>query len=80
MPLVSVLAAMQRTGVKIDADMLRRQSGELGQRMLGLEQEAHDVAGQPFNLDSPKQIQEILYQKLGLPVLKKTPKGQPSFW
>ena len=78
MPLVSVLAAMQRTGVKIDADMLRRQSGELGQRMLGLEQEAHDVAGQPFNLDSPKQIQEILYQKLGLPVLKKTPKGQPS--
>ncbi len=78
MPLVSVLATMQRTGVKIDADMLRRQSGELGQRMLELEQEAHDVAGQPFNLDSPKQIQEILYQKLGLPVLKKTPKGQPS--
>ncbi len=78
MPLVSILATMQRTGVKIDADMLRRQSGELGQRILELEQEAHDVAGQPFNLDSPKQIQEILYQKLGLPVLKKTPKGQPS--
>lgn len=78
MPLVSVLVTMQRTGVKIDADMLRRQGGELGQRMLELEQEAHDVAGQPFNLDSPKQIQEILYQKLGLPVLKKTPKGQPS--
>ena len=78
MPLVSILATMQRTGVKIDADMLRRQSGELGQRILELEQEAHDVAGQPFNLDSPKQIQEILYQKLGIPVLKKTPKGQPS--
>ena len=77
-PLVSILATMQRTGVKIDADMLRRQSGELGQRILELEQEAHDVAGQPFNLDSPKQIQEILYQKLGIPVLKKTPKGQPS--
>jgi DNA polymerase-1 len=78
MPLVSVLVTMQRTGVKIDADMLRRQSGELGQRMLELEQETHNVAGQPFNLDSPKQIQDILYQKLGLPVLKKTPKGQPS--
>ncbi len=78
MPLVSILATMQRTGVKIDADMLRRQSGELGQRILEFEQEAHDVAGQPFNLDSPKQIQEILYQKLGIPVLKKTPKGQPS--
>ena len=78
MPLVSILATMQRTGVRIDADMLRRQSGELAQRILELEQEAHNVAGQPFNLDSPKQIQEILYQKLGLPVLKKTPKGQPS--
>ncbi len=78
MPLLPVLASMQRIGVKIDADMLRRQSGELGQRILELEREAHDVAGQPFNLDSPKQIQEILYQKLGLPVLKKTPKGQPS--
>ena len=78
MPLVPVLAGMQRTGVRIDADMLRHQSDELARRLLGLERDAHEVAGQPFNLESPKQIQEILFDKLGLPVLKKTPKGAPS--
>lgn len=78
MPLLSVLARMQRDGVRIDAPMLRRQSEELAKRMLELEHEAHGLAGQPFNLESPKQIQEVFYDKLGLPVLKKTPKGQPS--
>lgn len=78
MPLVPVLAGMQRTGVRIDADMLRHQSEELARRLLELERDAHEVAGQPFNLESPKQIQEILFDKLGLPVLKKTPKGAPS--
>ena len=78
MPLVPVLAGMQRTGVRIDADMLRHQSDELARRLLELERDAHEVARQPFNLESPKQIQEILFDKLGLPVLKKTPKGAPS--
>ncbi len=78
MPLVPVLSRIERNGVKIDAAMLRRQSSELGLRMLELEQQAHDLAGQPFNLASPMQIQEILFGKLQLPVLKKTPKGQPS--
>ncbi len=78
MPLIPVLSRMQRTGVKIDAAMLSAQSSELAHRLLDLEREAHQVSGQPFNLESPKQIQEVLYDKLGLPVLKKTPKGQPS--
>ncbi len=78
MPLVPVLAGMQRTGVRIDADMLRHQSDELARRLLELERDAHEAAGQPFNLESPKQIQEILFDKLDLPVLKKTPKGAPS--
>ncbi|GMQ77182.1 MAG: DNA polymerase I [Gammaproteobacteria bacterium] len=78
MLLVPVLARIQRTGVRIDADMLRRQGDELARRMAQLEREAHTAAGQPFNLESPKQIQEILFEKLGLPVLKKTPKGAPS--
>ncbi|MFQ6021606.1 MAG: DNA polymerase I [Acidiferrobacterales bacterium] len=78
MPLIPVLSQMQCTGVRIDADMLAYQSNELARRMLELEREAHETAGQPFNLESPKQIQEVLYDKLGLPVLKKTPKGQPS--
>lgn len=78
MPLLTVLAGMQRIGVKIDAHMLRAQSDELAKHMFELEREAHGLAGQPFNLESPKQIQEVLYDKLGLPVLKKTPKGQPS--
>lgn len=78
MPLVLVLARMEQTGVLVDAPMLLQQSSELSARIKTLEAQAHDVAGQPFNLGSPKQIQEILYDKLGLPILKKTPKGQPS--
>ena len=78
MPLAAVLARMQLNGVRIDAAMLRQQSQELAARLQELERQAHDVAGQPFNLGSPLQIQEILYDKMGLPVLQKTPKGQPS--
>lgn len=78
MPLVPVLARMEQTGVLVDEQMLSQQSGELASKIKILETQAHDAAGQPFNLGSPKQIQEILYDKLGLPVLKKTPKGQPS--
>ncbi|MGB1110429.1 MAG: DNA polymerase, partial [Gammaproteobacteria bacterium] len=78
MPLASVLGRMERTGVKVDADMLRKQSNELGERMLAAEKKAHEVAGAPFNLSSPKQIQKIFFEDLGLPVIKKTPKGAPS--
>ncbi|MEH6502897.1 MAG: DNA polymerase I [Cycloclasticus sp.] len=78
MPLVPVLAHMEQTGVLVDANMLIVQSAELTKKIQVLETQAHEVAGQPFNLGSPKQIQQILYDKLGLPVLKKTPKGQPS--
>jgi len=78
LPLVPVLARIERHGVRIDAAMLRKQSTELAKRMLELEREAHELAGQTFNLASPMQIQEILFGKLQLPVLKKTPKGQPS--
>jgi DNA polymerase-1 len=77
-PLLSVLARIERNGVRIDAEMLRRQSTELAQGIMGLEQQAYDAAGQTFNLGSPAQLQEILFNKLGLPVIKKTPKGQPS--
>ncbi len=77
-PLVPVLSRMERHGVRIDADMLRRQSRELAGRMQEIEREAHALAGQPFNMGSPKQIQEILFDKLKLPVLQKTPKGAPS--
>src|SRR6478735_5066783 len=72
------LYRVERNGVLIDGPMLARQSNELGQRMMQLEKEAHDLAGQPFNLGSPKQIGEILFNKLGLPVTKKTPSGVPS--
>jgi DNA polymerase-1 len=77
-PLVPVLERMERTGVLVDMFMLAGQSGELARRMAELEREAHEAAGQPFNLGSPKQIQAILYDKLNLPVIKKTPTGQPS--
>ena len=77
-PLVPVLLAMEETGVLVDRDMLRKQSGELAETMLRLEKEAHEFAGGPFNLGSPKQLQEILFGQLGLPVVRKTPKGQPS--
>jgi DNA polymerase-1 len=78
LPLVTVLSDMEQTGVAIDTAMLARQSTELAHRIVAIEQEAHREAGQPFNLGSPKQIQEILYDKLHLPVLAKTPKGAPS--
>ncbi len=73
-----VLFKVERNGVLIDADQLRQQSHDLGQRILALEQEAHALAGQPFNLGSPKQIGEIFFTKLGLPVVKKTATGAPS--
>ncbi len=77
-PLIPVLSDMEQTGVKVDTHMLVTQSHELAKRMLELEQEAYELAGQNFNLASPKQIQGILYEKQGLPVLAKTPKGAPS--
>ena len=77
-PLLTVLARIERNGVRIDAEMLRQQSTELAQGMLDLEQKAYAAAEQTFNLGSPAQLQEILFNKLGLPVIKKTPKGQPS--
>jgi len=72
------LYRIERNGVLIDATTLATQSHELGQRILQLEKEAHGLAGQPFNLGSPKQIGEIFFTKLGLPVVKKTPTGSPS--
>ncbi len=77
-PLIPVLARMEQTGVLIDGKTLRQQSGELARRMQELEKQAHEAAGQPFNLESPKQLQQILFEKLELPVIRKTPKGQPS--
>ena len=74
----AVLLCMERTGVAIDARQLAVQGNELGKRMLALEQEAHALAGQRFNLGSPKQIVEIFFTQLGLPVLKKTASGAPS--
>lgn len=73
-----VLYRVERNGVLIDAPALAQQSNELGQRIMRLEREAHDLAGQPFNLGSPKQIGEIFFGKLGLPVVKKTASGAPS--
>ena len=77
-PLVPILADMERRGVLIDAEMLLNQSAELDERMNELEAGAHNEAGEAFNIGSPKQIQHILFDKLGLPVLSKTPTGQPS--
>ena len=77
-PLVSVLQRMEHTGVLIDTFMLASQSQELAQRMQELELQAHEAAGGPFNVASPKQLQEILFERLQLPVIRKTPKGQPS--
>lgn len=78
MPLVPVLSRMERRGVLIDKDKLKQQSQQLSKRLLELEQEAYQVAGEEFNLGSPKQIQSILFDKLGIPVISKTPTGQPS--
>jgi DNA polymerase-1 len=77
-PLVPVLLDMEHLGVLIDTAMLRRQSHEIAKSLLSLEQQAHAAAGAPFNLDSPKQLQEVLFGKLGLPVSRKTATGQPS--
>ncbi|MCL4163819.1 UNVERIFIED_CONTAM: hypothetical protein GTU68_032601, partial [Idotea baltica] len=77
-PLEAVLAKVERNGALIDADAMFTQSEELAARLQQLEVEVHDKAGEVFNLGSPKQLQAILYEKLELPVLKKTPKGQPS--
>lgn len=78
MPLVPVLSRMERTGVKIDTGMLAQQSRELSARLHQLEQQAYALAGRPFNLGSPKQIGEIFFGELKLPVIAKTPKGAPS--
>jgi DNA polymerase I len=78
MPLVPVLARIERQGALVDAALLEVQSGELGVKMAELEQRAYALAGEEFNLGSPKQLGAILYDKLGMPVLSKTAKGQPS--
>ncbi|MEP6604708.1 MAG: DNA polymerase I [Nitrosospira sp.] len=78
MPVLNILFEMERNGVLIDLKLLEIQSRELGEKMLVLESRAHAIAGQPFNLNSPKQIQEILFHQLKLPVIKKTPGGTPS--
>ena len=78
LPLLHVLSRMERTGVLIDSDALFIQSNEIATRLTALEEQAYELAGQPFNLASTKQLQEILFDKLGLPVLQKTPKGAPS--
>lgn len=78
LPLVPVLSRMEQRGTLISASTLRQHSQELAERMAELEKEAHDVAGETFNLGSTKQLQALFYDKLGLPVIKKTPKGAPS--
>ncbi|MEY3041559.1 MAG: hypothetical protein RLZZ174_641, partial [Pseudomonadota bacterium] len=77
-PLIPVLSRIERNGALIDQALLRAQSAEIAERLKTLEAEAHELAGGPFNLASTKQLQEVLYEKLELPVLKKTPKGAPS--
>ncbi|MFZ5555215.1 MAG: DNA polymerase I [Pseudomonadota bacterium] len=78
LPTMRVLFAMERHGVLVDAKLLEAQSAELGKKMAALEQDAHRAAGQPFNLNSPKQIQEILFGQQGIKPIKKTPSGAPS--
>jgi DNA polymerase-1 len=78
LPLIPVLAKMEQFGVLIDSQKLAQQSQDLAVRILELEKKVHELAGEEFNLGSPKQLQEILYKKMDLPVLKKTPKGAPS--
>ncbi len=78
LPLVSVLSRMERTGVKVDSQQLMQQSAELSKQIAKLENTAHNLAGNEFNLASPRQLQQILFEKLELPILKRTPKKQPS--
>ncbi|MBW8073088.1 MAG: DNA polymerase I [Ferrovum sp.] len=78
LPIQQVLWRMERYGVLLDAAVLNRQSAELSSQLSALESQAHILAGQPFNLNSPKQIQTLLFETLGLPILRKTPGGQPS--
>jgi len=77
-PLLAVLLKMEQAGVLLDGDLLRRQSSELATGMRDIEARAHAAAGQKFSLESPKQLQEVLFGKMGLPVVRKTPTGQPS--
>ena len=78
LPLISILSKIERTGVLLDQALLNSQSKELKERLIDLEREAYQLAGEEFNLGSPKQLQQIFFEKLQLPVIKKTPKGQPS--
>ncbi len=78
LPLVPLISKIERTGAMVDAHLLGQQSQDLAKRIIELEREAYDLAGEEFNLSSPKQLQVIFFEKLGLPVIKKTPKGQPS--
>jgi DNA polymerase I len=78
MPVREVLFRMERNGILIDSQLLAQHSRELGERVMALEQQAHRLAGQPFNLGSPKQLGEILFQRMNLPVVRKTATGQPS--
>ncbi|MFT7243192.1 MAG: DNA polymerase-1 [Candidatus Azotimanducaceae bacterium] len=78
LPLLSILSKVERTGVLLDVDLLNVQSRELEVRMSALTKDAYELAGEEFNLGSPKQLQAIFFEKLKLPILKKTPKGQPS--
>ena len=78
MPAMRVLGIMERNGIRIDSALLAKQGQEIGKRLLALEGEIHQLAGQPFNIQSPKQIAEILFGQLELPVIKKTPSGSPS--
>ena len=77
-PMLGVLSRLERNGVLIDANLLAEQSQELSEKITGLETQAYDIVGEEFNLDSPKQLQKILFEQLGLPIIRKTPKGQPS--
>ncbi|MFT4821773.1 MAG: DNA polymerase-1, partial [Candidatus Azotimanducaceae bacterium] len=78
LPLLTVLSRIERNGVLLDSKLLDTQSAQLGERLVELQKEAFELAGETFNLGSPRQLQVILFEKLGLPIKKKTPKGQPS--
>jgi len=77
-PLIPILSDIERQGALIDAKQLGQQSLEIGERLVALEKEAFELAGEPFNLSSPKQLGAILFEKLEHPIIKKTPKGAPS--